>query len=142
MAEAFKTTFLQKEAEKKKPFIKSPLAYLMAVVAGAIVAPTGLILSPVVLLLSNLKGEYTTKKGQKITPLASWIGTGVVLTPLCWVANQMMFSKPGPPKEATAQIKQFPVQPVLPSLRQQVKEVFPSREILIAYRTAWEQDWV
>ena len=64
----------------------------MAVIAGAIVAPTGLILSPVVLLLSNLKGEYTNKKGQKITPLASWIGAGIVLTPLCWITNQTLLS--------------------------------------------------
>jgi hypothetical protein len=96
-AEALASALLKDEAEKKKPFIKSPLAYVMAVVAGAIVAPTGLIISPVVLLLSNLKGEYTTKKGQKITPLASWIGAGVVLTPLCWVANQTMFNNLSPP---------------------------------------------
>jgi hypothetical protein len=76
----------------------------MAVVAGAIVAPTGLIASPVVLLLSNLKGEYITKKGQKITPLASWIGAGVVLAPLCWVANQTMLNNPSPPKETKAEL--------------------------------------
>jgi hypothetical protein len=48
------------------PFSKSPLAYVMAVVAGAIVAPTGLIISPVVLLLSNLKGDTQPKKGKKL----------------------------------------------------------------------------
>ena len=110
-AEALASALIQEEAQgKKKPFSKSPLAYVMAVVAGAIVAPTGLIVSPVVLLLSNLKGEYTTIKGQKITPLASWIGAGVVLTPLCWVANQAMFSKPSPPKAAITEISLAPVQ--------------------------------
>ena len=104
-AEALASALLQDEAEKKKPFIKSPLAYIMAVLAGAIAAPTGLVISPVVLLLSNLKGEYTTKKGQKITPLASWIGAGIVLTPLCWVANQTMFNNPSPPKETKAEEK-------------------------------------
>jgi hypothetical protein len=109
-AEALASALLQEEAEKKKPFSKSPLAYVMAVLAGAIVAPTGLIISPVVLLLSNLKGEYTTKKGQKITPLASWIGAGVVLTPLCWIANQTMLNKPGPPKTVTTEASPAPVQ--------------------------------
>jgi hypothetical protein len=40
-AEALASALLQEEAEKKKPFSKSPLAYVMAVVAWAIVEPTG-----------------------------------------------------------------------------------------------------
>jgi hypothetical protein len=40
-AEALSPGLLQEEAEKKKPFSKSPLAYVMAVVAWAIVEPTG-----------------------------------------------------------------------------------------------------
>jgi len=109
-SEALASALLQEEAEKKKPFTKSPLAYIMAILAGAIVAPTGLLISPLALLLSNLKGEYTTKKGQKVTPLASWLGAGIVLTPLYWVANQAMFSKPGPPNAATTEASPAPVQ--------------------------------
>jgi hypothetical protein len=40
-AEALASALLQEEAEKKNPFSKSPLAYVIAVAAGAIVAPTG-----------------------------------------------------------------------------------------------------
>ncbi len=97
-AEAFASALLQEEAEKKKkPFSRSPLAYVIAIAAGTIVAPTGPIVSPIVLFLSNLKGEYTNKAGQKITPLISWIGAGVVLTPLCWMANLILFPGPPPP---------------------------------------------
>lgn len=95
-AEALASARLQKEAEKKKPFSRSPLAYVIAIAAGTIAAPTGTIVSPIVLFLSNLKGEYTNKSGQKITPLVSWIAAGVVLTPLCWMANLMLFPTPKP----------------------------------------------
>jgi len=40
-AKALTSALLQEEAEKKKPFSKSPLAYVMAVVVWAIVEPTG-----------------------------------------------------------------------------------------------------
>lgn len=89
--------------QSSKPFAKTPLAYVLAVVFGAIAAPIGLIASPLALCLSNLKGEHTNNKGQKITPLSMWIAAGVVFTPVCWILNQTMPSTPSPPKETKAE---------------------------------------
>jgi len=85
----------KKSALIDKPFMSSKWAYAMAVAAGAIAFPLGILISPIVLLLANVRGEYKDKQGIKITPLAVWIGAGVVLTPACWIANQIMFNQPG-----------------------------------------------
>jgi hypothetical protein len=54
---------LFKEAKKKKPFIKTPLAYVMAVVAGAIVAPTGLIIFWIIPLPASAHSGGTDASG-------------------------------------------------------------------------------
>jgi hypothetical protein len=84
----------KKIASINSPFMNSKWAYVAAVAAGAIAGPLGIMISPFVLLLANIRGEYTDKQGNKMTPLAVWLAAGVVLTPACWIANQIMLNQP------------------------------------------------
>jgi hypothetical protein len=60
---ASKAEALLKEAKKKKPHIKSPLAYVMTVISGAFVAPIGLIIFWIIPLPASAHSGGTDASG-------------------------------------------------------------------------------
>jgi hypothetical protein len=82
----------------RKGFSYTPWAYILSMVAGSMAAPIGIFLSPLALFFSNRKGEYIAKNGAKVTPMIMWFGSGMIVTPVCWMINFTVFNKPAADK--------------------------------------------
>jgi len=59
--------------------------YLLAILSGFLGGPIGAVASPLVMFFADLKGEFTTKRGQRIRPFDVWLFCGLFLTPMTWL---------------------------------------------------------
>jgi len=76
------------------PLHKKPIGYVLAIAAGIIAGPAGLVVSPLMLWIFSNGGEkiHKDKNGKeiKVGVWAQWAAAGVVFVPLLWIATAVI----------------------------------------------------